>query len=115
MRELEGECAELGPEDIAPVESVGNPGEPVDLGRHIDGMAVACAQRLLEFGLRPRRPELPTARITAPRQQRLLADVAAPDITGDAAAFCDRREAKRVCSQNGGHDHNLRWYFIFRT
>ena len=59
MRELEGERAELGPEDIAPVESVGNGCKPVDLGRHIDGMAVASAQRLLELGLWPSRPESP--------------------------------------------------------
>ena len=108
MRQLEGERAELCTEDIAAVESVGNTREPVDLGRHVDGVAVACTQYILELGLWPRCPELPTARIRAPRQQRLLADKAPTDVAGDTTTFCDRGEAKKVCFQNGGHGHNLR-------
>jgi hypothetical protein len=68
MRELEGEGAELGSENIAPGESVGDRGEPVSLGGHVDGMTVAGAQCILELGLRSSRPSLPAIRIAAPRQ-----------------------------------------------
>jgi hypothetical protein len=41
MRQLESERAELRSEDITAVESVGNAGEPVEFGRHVDRVAVA--------------------------------------------------------------------------
>src|SRR5258708_5390007 len=103
MRQLESERAELGPENIAPVESVGDRGEPVSLGRHVDGMTVACAQCFLEFGLRSSRPSLPAIRIAASSQQWFIVDVATTNVAGDTPTFTDRGEAKRVCSRNGGH------------
>jgi hypothetical protein len=112
MRELEGERAELGPENITPVESVGDRGEPVGLGRHVDGMTVTGAQCILELGLRSSRPSLLAIRIAASRQQRFVVDVATTNIAGDTATFSDRGKAKRVWSRNGGHD-NLRWGIIY--
>jgi len=54
----EGECPELGAEDIAAVQRIGDGGETAKLRRHVDGMAIAGAHGVVEIGLRPRCPEL---------------------------------------------------------